>query len=40
MPEGFDIVIVGGGPASLSAAIYAGRAELRTLVFERQYLGG
>lgn len=40
MAEDFDIVIVGGGPASLSAAIYAGRAELKTLVLERQYLGG
>jgi thioredoxin reductase (NADPH) len=40
MPENFDIIIVGGGPASLSAAIYAGRAELKTLVLERMVLGG
>jgi thioredoxin reductase (NADPH) len=40
MPEEFDTVIVGGGPAALSAAIYAGRSEMKTLVLERQYLGG
>jgi len=36
----YDIVIVGGGPAALSAAIYAGRAELKTIVLERQRVGG
>jgi thioredoxin reductase (NADPH) len=40
MAEEFDVIIVGGGPAALSAAVYAGRAELRTLVIERMYLGG
>ena len=40
MPENFDTVIVGGGPAALSAAIYAGRAEMKTLILERLYLGG
>ena len=40
MEQHFDIIIVGGGPASLSAAIYAGRAELKTLVLERMALGG
>ena len=38
--EHFDVVIVGGGPAALSAAIYSGRAELRTLLLERRFLGG
>ena len=42
MAEGheYDTIIVGGGPAALAAAIYAGRAELRTLLLERMYLGG
>jgi len=40
MAESFDVVIVGGGPAALSAAIYAGRAELKTLVLERMFIGG
>lgn len=40
MAEQFDVVIVGGGPASLSAALYAGRAGLKTLVLERLMIGG
>lgn len=35
-----DIVIIGGGPAGLTAALYAGRAKLDTLVIERQFHGG
>lgn len=30
----FDVIIVGAGPAGLSAAIYTARAKLKTLVFE------
>ncbi len=40
MPEEFDTIIVGGGPAGLAAAIYSGRAELKTLVLERLFVGG
>ncbi len=36
----YDVVILGGGPAGLSAAIYSGRALLSTLVIERGLLGG
>lgn len=31
----YDLIIVGGGPAGLSAAIYAGRSERQTLLFEK-----
>lgn len=36
----YDCIIVGGGPAALAAAIYAGRGELKTLLLERGSLGG
>ncbi|MDR1815145.1 MAG: FAD-dependent oxidoreductase [Clostridiales Family XIII bacterium] len=36
----YDVVIVGGGPAGLAAAIYAGRAGLKTVVIERGAFGG
>jgi thioredoxin reductase (NADPH) len=35
-----DLVIVGGGPAGLTAGIYAVRAGMRTAVIEREALGG
>lgn len=36
----YDIVIIGAGPAGLSAAIYAQRAEKKTLVLEAKNYGG
>lgn len=36
----YDIIIVGAGPAGLSAAIYARRAEKKTLVLEANSYGG
>lgn len=36
----YDIIIVGGGPAGISAGIYARRAGKSTLVIERSALGG
>ena len=37
----YDVVIIGSGPAGLSAAVYARRAKLRTLVIEKVgYSGG
>ena len=36
----YDIVIIGGGPAGLTAAIYAGRANKKVLVIEKGTFGG
>ncbi len=36
----FDVIIIGGGPAGLSAAIYSGRARLKTLLIESMAVGG
>lgn len=36
----YDIVILGGGPAGLTAAIYAERSGLKSIVLERASLGG
>ncbi len=36
----YDVVIIGGGPAGLTAGIYARRAMLKTLLLERMGIGG
>lgn len=36
----YDIVIVGGGPAGYSAALYAARAGLHAVVLEKESVGG
>ena len=38
--EVYDVVIVGAGPAGLTAAIYASRGRLKTAVLERNMAGG
>ncbi len=38
--EFYDVVIVGGGPAGLTAGIYAARADLKTVLLERGMPGG
>ncbi len=36
----YDVVIIGGGPAGLTAGVYAGRAQLATAIVERGVTGG
>lgn len=39
MEKVYDLVIIGGGPAGLTAALYAGRSNLSVLVIERENIG-
>lgn len=36
----YDLIIIGGGPAGLSAGLYAGRARLKAVIIERGIAGG
>ncbi|MCL1925138.1 MAG: thioredoxin-disulfide reductase [Defluviitaleaceae bacterium] len=36
----YDTIIIGAGPAGVTAAIYADRAGLKTLVLEKMFVGG
>jgi len=36
----YDVIIIGGGPAGLSAGIYTARARLKTLLIEKMAIGG
>ena len=38
--ENYDVVIIGGGAAGLTAGIYCGRARLKTLIIEKALVGG
>src|SRR4030042_261731 len=40
MDKVYQLVIIGGGPAGLSAGIYAARSKLDTLLIEKSGLGG
>src|SRR5215471_10499275 len=39
-PQTHDVIMIGAGPASLSAAIYTTREDIETLIFERGVPGG
>ncbi len=36
----YDVIIIGSGPAGLTAALYAGRQNFRTLILEKAIIGG
>ncbi len=36
----FDIIIIGAGPAGLTSAVYAGRADKKVLILEKETFGG
>lgn len=40
MEQIYDLIIIGSGPAGLSAAIYAERARLSTITIEKNYVSG
>ncbi len=40
MENVYDVIIIGAGPAGLSAGLYAARAKLKTLILEKDKTGG
>lgn len=40
MADIYDVVIIGGGPAGLTAGLYCGRARLKTILLEKAAIGG
>ena len=40
MERQYDLVIIGAGPAGMSAAVYGSRAGLKTLILENSVPGG
>ncbi len=40
MEKIYDVIVIGGGPAGLSAGLYAARAKMSTLILEKSKVGG
>ena len=40
MERMYDVIIIGGGPAGLAAAVYMARGKYKTLVIEKEKIGG
>lgn len=38
--EIYDVIIIGGGPAGMTAGIYSARAKMKTLLIEKEFFGG
>ena len=40
MENNYDVIIIGAGPAGLTAGLYAARAKMKTLIVEKNKTGG
>ena len=40
MNDGYQVIIIGGGPAGLTAGLYCARSRFSTLLIEKGVMGG